>query len=1173
MPQSETSVPQLVNEIHGKLFPTDAKTQPESPSAAYFGSLVHSRILGSSAVSAECRAKSFVVLAEIFRLSAPSVPSFENDAHAMSAFRLFAVELTHIQQEDSPYFELYFSGLEKLALSKCFSHVFEALHSLFQELVEAVLESANPGSSGKIEQYLADLLTALFEKYTDDGEDMDTVFASILEKLIAFKDKDGNIVFPGAYGVVSRMLLSCSDVLQHPISRIISDSVVKGSSSIKLFKERKTLHEIIFQLNQISSNLLLFALPSIAQGLDVEADDARLATVTLLCRMFSSEKSTLFSEYEGMFQALLSRFTDRAGHIRLALTHFSKVMLLHHPTSAAALNSHLRNRTLDVEDGVRRAVVSTVLSVAQQDLSLIDEVVLREVGSRCHDKKHAVRSVAVDGLVALYKQYIRRVVSKSLPAAECKKLSWIPDVLLAAYMSMDEELRMTSERLLDSILSFGESMEERAILFIHLISNLSAAGMQIFKTMLDTKKKSSEHLSTIVQLNQQGLDFTNEKVRRHVDALAGMFPSSSRSMISDIVVKIYAQCRSTKFAGRILSITQPVTEHDEMVDHIKSLLKSTKDLSLSDDHVPWYHFLVRRCSYASICSSVLEAVASLAIASPDPTAGSASLIILNMIADRFPLALGNCMSSLAQVVTESKGETAAESAMRVLSKCGAGLESSNPSLYRTLRSKFESFCISSRPRLSKYSVRLASIGATNPDVLLSSLSRKLQDNCREGAYLGAVLSGVSEMQKVSKFVFDNMQEDVLTFITSVVLSSSVPKNLPDSVSIEQPNSFCVTKKYGLKILSRHLTKTFDGALFEDFAKFVNAVFDRKFSVPGHTSQVALEYFSGRSVLRLLAEPTTEAHVPLSLFYSCTRSVLLNEDSQVRLMFLSKAYALVRQQRLPVKYFSLFVIGCIDPDASVAERSRECLRDVLSVFFHIVQQHSVTMNKGFAYTIMPEYAIPPLVHILAHVTEDVDYNLVARCLQVYLEELFADGRGSGTLAAQLFQSLKAYDDTMSPNSDRCREICDIGSLVLQQVSEGRVFTITDLSGKIQIIPKMFSAAADRRKASKTYVPSNFQVPKRTVSHGKSRELVMPSSPFGPKAGVATSPETPATSSSARKNSRSSSERKRARSSTSSRKSKRRVRRTTYDDDDDDDDGEEDVEEEPDTENAGDGDEDI
>jgi hypothetical protein len=681
-----------------------------------------------------------------------------------------------------------------------------------------------------------------------------------------------------------------------------------------------------------------------------------------------------------------------------------------------------------------------------------------------------------------------------------RKLQWIPDVLLAPYLASDEDTRSTEERLVDSMLASGETLDERASAIVFVVGNLSTRGLERLTAVLFAKKRASAGIGKLIELNTKGHVFEESRtnpVKVHIDEMSSWFPNPGKSL--SVLQKMFSAMRSSEFVKALSLSTSPSTEQTRMQAAIGTVLKLS---TIKDDEKALFHFIIRRVSFSTLSSSVLCQIAKAASeqsATEDHV--RKCLCVLNMVASSFPSALVDSTPSLCALVHGSEfARDISETALRILSLCGQNLEQSHPALFRSIRNKMDSFCLTGTPRQAKYVIRLISIAATNAQVLLSGYTTQLESGLREGVLAATVLAACCELARFMPTVFSLIAEPVWTFCKERILGSpsassaqesrnsaqqgkkgvegkSNPAGIRDSSEFERPNSYVLARKYALKVGTLRALQQKEADQVAEVVAVMEAVVRKQIMTVGHINSSIMALSVAKCFFKLAVDPQVETLLPLPFYYAILSETLLHEEAYIRSHLLDYVWKLMCDMKLPIKYAALFAIGIIDPDEEVAHKAHTQARMIFANFRTLCNHAGVQLAVPAAQSLFPEYVVPPLVHMLCHIAGEVDCGLTARCLISFFEDLFAETSEGLGFILQMFQLLKRYDDVLNRSSNDTRMVCDVGVLAVQQIADGKTI-IPSPGNRLFLYTSMYVVSSDPvKKANANYLPADFQMPKR------------------------------------------------------------------------------------------------
>lgn len=217
----------------------------------------------------------------------------------------------------------------------------------------------------------------------------------------------------------------------------MNDILVNVKTSTSELKDHG--HELIWELNKISPDLLLYVMPELEKELTVEDEAKREDAVALLGRMFAADGSRMITSYPQLFATFLKRFNDVEPTIRRKMVEYAVEFIKNMPTIDLA--DTLLTRVRDADESVRGAAVAAICTAAGANPIQFKKDVLQEVGLRLRDKKPGIRKQAMVRLARLY----RDLRSRTWSADDKKKIEraygWIPTKILHLYFQADVDIK------------------------------------------------------------------------------------------------------------------------------------------------------------------------------------------------------------------------------------------------------------------------------------------------------------------------------------------------------------------------------------------------------------------------------------------------------------------------------------------------------------------------------------------------------------------------------------------------------------------------------------------------------------------------------------------------------------------------------------------------------------
>ena len=239
----------------------------------------------------------------------------------------------------------------------------------------------------KVSVYMIEIMVSLIESCESISTNL---LETILEPLVSKEETSTSSSYH-----LSKVLLSRSiDYIVSNLTEYIVEELNSLDKNKPKFKvKRSHIFNIIIQLNDISSKLLLYIMPTIASQLKDEDVQIRSAIISLLSKMFSSKESTLIQDYNEIFNEFLGRFNDIDSTIRIHMVKSMIEITKNHSNQFEfeKINKFLLDRIMDQDEKVRRNAVETVIEIELFSNKLISIELLKQIGERTRDKKDQLR--------------------------------------------------------------------------------------------------------------------------------------------------------------------------------------------------------------------------------------------------------------------------------------------------------------------------------------------------------------------------------------------------------------------------------------------------------------------------------------------------------------------------------------------------------------------------------------------------------------------------------------------------------------------------------------------------------------------------------------------------------------------------------------------------------------
>ncbi|KAF1786762.1 HAD-like domain [Phytophthora cactorum] len=363
-------------------------------------------------------------LVEIMRVSVPDSP-FGSNEDLYRVFKLFIEQIRALSTEQTT-----------TSRDLHHFHVLESLATVKTCLLVVGLDFTTEENEARV---MVQLFEALFDTLREDhSAKMENLMLSIMVACIEESDESGS------YGKGTDS--TTSELLQNPLSNFFSNILVDGPGSHKSSELKEHVYTLIYEVHKINPSLLLYVLPNVCLQLQVDEVATRSDAIALMGKLFASSHADYGHQYMKNFRDFLGRFRDASKEIRLQIIQVSVPIWEKKTDLADLLEKEFILRLSDPEWEVRQLVVHELCDFAANSLDLISEECLRAVGERMKDKKVALRKETMTGLSQVFSTHIssywdeedeeERLLSlnhRNIPADHSKKLGWIPDYVLKCY--------------------------------------------------------------------------------------------------------------------------------------------------------------------------------------------------------------------------------------------------------------------------------------------------------------------------------------------------------------------------------------------------------------------------------------------------------------------------------------------------------------------------------------------------------------------------------------------------------------------------------------------------------------------------------------------------------------------------------------------------------------------
>uniref|UniRef100_A0AAR2J178 PDS5 cohesin associated factor B n=1 Tax=Pygocentrus nattereri TaxID=42514 RepID=A0AAR2J178_PYGNA len=944
-------------------------------------------------------------LADIFRIYAPEAPYTSPDK-LKDIFMFITRQLKGLEDTKSAQFNRYFYLLENIAWVKSYNICFELEDSneIFTQLYRTLFQVINNGHNQKVHMHMVDLMSSIIcEGDSVSQELLDTVLVNLVP---AHKNLNKQ-----AYDLAKALLKRTAQAIEPYITNFFNQVLMLGKTSVSDLSEH--VFDLILELYNIDSHLLLSVLPQLEFKLKSNDNDERLQVVKLLAKMFGAKDSELASQNKPLWQCYLGRFNDIHVPIRLECVKFASHCLMNHPDLAKDLTEYLKVRSHDPEEAIRHDVIVSIVTASKKDLSLVNDHLLNFVRERTLDKRWRVRKEAMMGLAQIYKKYSLQAEAGKEAA---KQISWIKDKLLHIYYQNSIDDRLLVERIFAQyMVPHNLETTERMKCLYYLYATLDSNAVKALNEMWKCQNMLRHHVKDLLDLvKQPKSDSYNKAVFSKVMVITRNLPDPGKAQdfVKKLVQVLEEDEKIRKQLETLVSPSCSCKQAEVCVKDITKKLGSPKQPS--NPFLEMVKFLLERIAPVHIDTESISALIKQVNKSIEGTADDedegvpteqairAGLELLKVLSFTHPVSFHSAetFESLLGCL-KMDDEKVAEAALQIFKNTGGKLEESFPHIKSVLLPVLQHKAKKGPPRQAKYAIRCIHAMFSNRDTHFAQIFE---------------IQGIKLMVRWLLGVKNNQSKSgnsTLRMLTAILNS--------------------------------------DGDLTEQ-------------GKMGKPDMSRLRLAAGCAVLRLAQEPCYHEIITLEQYQLCAL-VINDECYQVRQAFAQKLHKGLCRLRLPLEYLAVFALCAKDPVKERRAHARQCLVKNINLRREYLKQHAAISEK--LISLLPEYVVPYAIHLLAH---DPDYVKVQdieqlkdikEALWFILEFLMAKNENnSHAFIRKMVENIKQTKDGQCPDDAKINEklytVCDVAMNIV--ISKSTTYSLE--SPKDPVLPARYFTQPDK-----------------------------------------------------------------------------------------------------------------
>ncbi|XP_071951417.1 sister chromatid cohesion protein PDS5 homolog A-B-like isoform X2 [Antedon mediterranea] len=1030
-------------------------------------------------------------LADIFRIFAPEAP-YKTMETLKCIFRFITKQFWGLENVESSSWKRNFYLLENVAMVKSYNICMELPDSneIFVELFNVFFTIISDNHASKVRTFMLDIMCPLISEN-------DAVASELLERILVNLLDSKKIENPSAF-ILAR------DLIKRTASSIEPSIQVLFNSILILGKKDKTelgpyMYELIYQLNQVSSNILLSVLPQLELKLKSNDERERLSVTKLLGKMFSDKDSDLATQHKPLWNCFLGRFGDININVRLQCVRFASQFILYHPYLVQDLTEKLSERAHDAEESVRQAVVVSIITAAKKDMTNVTDDLFNVVRERTLDKKWSIRKDSILGLSHVYKKWYYSTDSTN---ADKVKLAWIKDKILHMYYQTNMDDKLLVERIFTvSLAPYTLENKERMKRMFELYATVDQHSVRAINELLKNQFMVRTHLQGLLELYEQESDeIRAKKMFTKLIVISKCLPDPTKAQehLKRLREVLDTDQRIRKFLQIIVS---PSVTCKRAQQAVKEIMKKFGDPANPSAMFETVQKLLERSAPFTIDSeavkSLIEYVAKEASGQGDEISGEAEegalvrgLQLLQTLSVIFPATFKSEETyNILIELLDSVDDMVSSAALQVLINTGDDLEASFPNSAQKLIPVLQTRAREGTPAEAKRAVLC--------------LNKILADK------IGAFKVLFEDMKE--KVSLDN--DDILTTLTTLGL---IAKCTPEHFSSPMKNVVAVNVVKGLLMLdstegthSKGIWCPDDQVCLETQAKIhaikllVHWLEGLKANAGGSGSSTIrllatmikndgdlmerqkiqradmarLRLAAGCAMLKLAQEPCFAELMTQDQFQLV--ALLINDECyHVRTRFAKKLNKHLATLKLPLSYMSIFSLCAKDPVKENRTQARQFIVRNIQTRRECVRQH--VRNNAQMMSLLPEYVIPYTIHLLAHDPDFVTLKDleamrdIKECLLFMLEPLLAKSENFSFLK-KLIETIKTMKDGQNPDEKSANRklyaVCDLAHGLL--MSKSASFDLKEYPTPTALPSKLFSKPKKPLNNSESFLPKAMQ----------------------------------------------------------------------------------------------------
>lgn len=1050
-------------------------------------------------------------IADVFRIFAPDAP-YTEAAQLKEIFMFLIKQLRGLEEPDAPSFKRYFYLLENLAWVKSFNICIELEDSqeIFCSLFQLMFSIISEKHSNKVRNFILDMMAPLItEADAVSQELLDIILINIIEPYKTQKRV--------AYQLAKDLLIRTSNAIEPFIQTFFNNALMLGKSSESEVSDR--LYDLIYELNQISPNVLLSVLPQLEFKLKSNVESERKKVTKLLAKMFSDPGSSLADQNRALWNCFLGRFNDISILVRQCCVSHSQFLLQHHPELFKDIVEQLKVRQHDPEETVRMEVVNVILTLAKNDFSVCTEELLSFIKERTLDKKFQIRQAALLGLGQLYKRF---ALVEEYNKANVDKITWVKDKVFHAYYQSNNEDRLLVERVFNTCLvQYNAEVSERMKRLYLLYATIDDHAVRAFHEMLKNKNLVKIMMSQLVEAVEVNLE--GEKtipLNRRLAAIAKTLPETNKAndhmkkfamLLKDdkrmrqfVKTLVGPDCNSQKAQELVKEILKKLGgpgpgQHNLFYNSIKSLMERIAPVMFD------------AAAIEMLVKHVDETVRGLGIITDGiDSAAEKGVRLLVALSSVYPHYFKTEETfELLLSFLKHDDEAVADLTIQIFISVGKSLQSEHPNIYTVLLPILQRSAKLGNPKQSKHAIKCISIVCQKKETILNQVFEYVKKSLTPES--ANFITSIVALGHIAKMCPTEFAADVKAIVSKTIVKDLLmmdrttgPDTTESWYSEHHVTEETMAKLQAMKMLVRWLE-----GLQSNANNSGTSTLRLLYTVIIHEGDLMEKGMINKPELARLRLQAGCCMLKLAE-YKCYGDLITREQFQalallmndscyhVRLNFALKLNKGLMMLRLPLEYMCIFSLAANDPLKERRAQIKTFLHANISKRRDYIKQNPSIGARLFHF--MPEYSIPYAIHLLAHDPDLQSHEHleilknIKECLLFIIEPLISKSEDCNySFFRKMLENIKQCKDAQDPDDEASNKklyaVCDMALGLL--VSKATNITLKDSNVEPVLPSKCFV------KQAKGYMNTKIYVPKELVEGHKRKgvhdSILAPSEP--------------------------------------------------------------------------------